>query len=169
MTWQGIMKKRSVRISLQILFFVVLYLGLRAYKQWDMVTGPAPQIMAISLQQKAINLHDSQKPTLIHFWATWCPICKFEQDSIEALSKDYNVITVAMQSGSDQDVRDYLRENKLSFQVINDTKNDIVSRYGVFAVPASFVVDANNDIVAREAGYTTELGLRLRLWLADWF
>ncbi|NQY94051.1 MAG: protein disulfide oxidoreductase, partial [Campylobacteraceae bacterium] len=37
----------------------------------------------------------SDKPVLVHFWATWCPICKFESPNVETISKDYEVITIA--------------------------------------------------------------------------
>ena len=39
-------------------------------------------------------------------------------------------------------------------------------RYGVGGVPASFILDADGRIAFHERGYTTQWGLRLRLWLA---
>ncbi len=42
----------------------------------------------------------NNKPILLHFWATWCPTCKFEAPNIEKVSKDYEVITIAVQSGT---------------------------------------------------------------------
>jgi thiol-disulfide isomerase/thioredoxin len=163
-----ILQKRWVKITFEVLFFIVLYLGLRAYTQRDVITGQAPQIRATTFQQQNFDLHASkQKPMLVHFWATWCGICKLEQDSIAALSKDYNVITIAMQSGTDQEVQSYLDEHKLNFEVINDRTGKFVNAYGVRGVPASFIVDSNNHITSSEVGYTTEWGLRFRMWLAD--
>ncbi len=163
-----ILKKRWVKWTLEILFFVVLYLALRAYMQRDMISGQAPNIQATTIEQQAFNLYTSEpKPVLVHFWATWCGICKLEQDSIDDLSEDYQVMTIAMQSGSDDEVRAYLQEHNLSFNVINDIDGTFVDRYGVVGVPASFVVNSNNEIVASEVGYTTPWGLRIRLWLAN--
>lgn len=159
-------RKTWFKITLEVLFFILLYLAFRAYKQMELIEGPAPQISEISIQQRAIDLHASAKPVLVHFWATWCPICKLEQDSVEELSKDYQVISVAMQSGSDKEIKEYMTEHGINFQVINDQSGRIVSQYGVAAVPASFIVDANNEIVSKEVGYTTGWGLRFRLWLA---
>ncbi|NOX51889.1 MAG: redoxin domain-containing protein [Gammaproteobacteria bacterium] len=168
MNIKPILKKRWLRWTLEILFFVALYFALRGYMQREMISGQAPDIRATTLQQQDFNLYSAQpKPILIHFWATWCGICKLEQDSIEALSKDYHVMTIAMQSGSDHDVKSYLYEHNLSFAVINDKQGTFVGQYGVVGVPASFVIDRNNKIMASEMGYTTPWGLRLRLWLAD--
>ncbi len=162
------LKKRWVVWTLEILFFIVLYLALRGYMQRDMVTGLAPDIQATTIEQQAFSLHAAEtKPILVHFWATWCGICKLEQDSIDAMSKDYHVMTIAMQSGSDEEVKSYLQEHKLGFKVINDSEGTLVERYGVTGVPASFVVNSKNEIVASEVGYTTPWGLRFRIWLAD--
>ena len=160
--------KRWVKITLEVLFFILLYLALRAYMQRDVISGSAPPIQATTIQQQPFNLATSTpKPVLVHFWATWCGICKLEQDSIQALSEDYNVITVAMQSGSDQEVQAYLDEHQLTFKVINDVDDTWVSAYGVRGVPASFVVNSDNQITSSEVGYTTGWGLRLRMWLTN--
>ena len=168
MNFKQLVKKRWVKITLEVLFFILLYLALRAYMQRDTISGPAPLVQAMTIQQQNFDLATSQpKPILVHFWATWCGICKLEQDSIQALSQDYNVITIAMQSGSDQEVQAYLDEHQLSFKVINDVEGDYVSAYGVRGVPASFIVNSENKITSSEVGYTTGWGLRFRMWLAN--
>ncbi len=168
MNIKTLFKKRWVKWTLEILFFIVLYLALRGYMQRNMISGQAPDIQATTIEQQAFSLHASEaKPVLVHFWASWCGICKLEQDSIDALSKDYHVMTIAMQSGSDDEVKAYLQEHDLDFKVINDIDGTWVQRYGVAGVPASFVVNSQNEIVASEVGYTTPWGLRFRLWLAD--
>jgi len=55
----------------------------------------------------------------------------------------------------------------VSFPVVNDADNQISARWGVQAVPASFIVDTDGKIRYVEIGYTTGIGLRLRLWLAS--
>jgi len=168
MNIKAILKKRWVKWTLEILFFVVLYLALRGYMQRNMISGQAPDIQATTIEQQAFSLHATdKKPILVHFWATWCGICKLEEDSIDSLSDDYHVMTIAMQSGNDDEVKTYLQEHDLNFKVINDEDGTLVERYGVVGVPASFIVNSKNEIVASEVGYTTPWGLRLRLWMAD--
>lgn len=160
------LQKRWVKLLLEILFFIILYLILRAYMQRDMVHGMAPPIQAVTLTKQEFSLAGANKPILVHFWATWCGICKLEQDSIQSISQDYSVITIAMQSGSEQEIAEYLSEHELNFAVINDVSGEISARYGVAGVPASFIVDQADRIVTAERGFTTELGLRLRMWWA---
>lgn len=137
----------------------MVVLGVRMWQQRDIIAGAAPQLPGVVW---------NKQPTLVHFWATWCPVCRAEQSSIEALAKDYpNTVTVAMQSGSDAAIGKFMREQSLSFPVINDADGLISQAWGVHAVPASFIVDASGQIRFIEIGYTTGWGLRLRLWLAQ--
>lgn len=129
------------------------------WQQRDIVAGAAPQLPGMTW---------SKQPTLVHFWATWCPVCRAEQSSIETLAKDFpNTVTIAMQSGDQAAVDKFMREQSLSFPVINDADGLISQAWGVHAVPASFIVDGNGQIRFVEIGYTTGWGLRLRLWLAQ--
>lgn len=158
-----------LRRGLELLVFIVIILGVRAWQQRDIVTGVAPVLSGVLLDGKPYVLPARPaQPVLVHFWATWCPICRAEQGSIESLAKDNpNVITVAMQSGNSNVVQKYMNEQAVSFPVINDADNQISARWGVQAVPASFIVDTEGNIRYIEIGYTTEIGLRIRLWLAS--
>jgi thiol-disulfide isomerase/thioredoxin len=138
---------------------VVLVFGVRMWQQRNVVAGAAPSLPGVSW---------SKQPTLVHFWATWCPVCRLEQSSIEALAKEYpNTITVAMQSGEQNAVSKYMREQALTFPVINDSDGLISQTWGVSAVPASFIVDTKGQIRFVEIGYTSSIGLKLRMWLAQ--
>lgn len=154
-------------IALQLLLLVAIIAGIRFWQQRDMVRGAAPPLSGVLLDGKSVTspMRDGQ-PLLVHFWATWCPICSAEQGSIESLSKDYPTLTIAMQSGSDAEVLQHLRKENLSFAVQNDPDSIISRQWGVRAVPASFVIDAHGRIRFAEVGYTTGIGLRLRLWWA---
>jgi peroxiredoxin len=161
-------KNPWIKYSAEILIILVLFLSFKAYKQQDVVKGNAPDIQEVFLSGKQIKLSDYRgKSVLIHFWATWCPICSLEQDSIEAISKDNDIITIAMNSGEAMEIQNFMEENNLSFPVIIDEYGIIAKRYGVKGVPASFIVNPEGIIEYTEIGYTTNWGLRFRLWLAQ--
>jgi len=105
------------------------------------------------------------KPLLIHFWATWCPTCKLEAANIERVSKSYEVLTVVVNSGSDGDIQTYMKENKLTFRVLNDAKGIWAKKFKVQAYPTSFIYDANATLKFTEVGYTSTVGLMGRLAL----
>ena len=162
-------KWRSIAINTGL--FLIVVFGIRAWQQRDMVSGMAPVLQGTTIAGKPYTLpaHPAQ-PVLVHFWATWCPICRAEQSSIVAIAHDHpNVITVAMQSGKPEEVAKYMHEQGIDFPVVNDTDSRLSNAWGVRGVPASFIIAPDGTIRFIEVGYTTGLGLRLRLWLADIF
>ena len=159
--------RRWLRYAGEAVVVLALILGVRAWQQSGIASGPAPALTGVLLDGKPFALDAfAGRLVLVHFWATWCPICRLEQESIDALARDVPVITVAMQSGERAAVVQHLRNEALSFPVLNDPDGVIAARWGVRAVPASFIVDGAGQIRYVEVGYTTGIGLRLRLWLA---
>lgn len=154
--------------AVNVLVFVIIVAGIRFWQQRDIVSGAAPALQGMTLAGQPYTLPARPgKPVLVHFWATWCPICRAEQGSIAAIAHDHaDVITVAMQSGSTEEVSRHMREQRIDFPVVNDSDGIISSAWGVHAVPASFIIAPDGRIRFVEIGYTTGIGLRLRLWLA---
>ena len=161
-----IWQRRRIRILIEAILVVLVILAVRGWTQRDMISGLAPELNGDLINGETYALHADKRPLLVHFWASWCPSCELEQGSIQAISEDHAVITIAMQSGTAEEVRAYMRQEKLQFPVINDPDGMLARRFGVRAVPASFIVDENNTIRFRETGFSSEIGLRLRLWLA---
>ena len=149
-----------------VIAFLIVFFGVRAYQQRDIASGQAPVLSGKTLDGQLFSTATADKPVLVHFWASWCRICRFEQNSIDAIARDYPVITVAMQSGSNQAVARHLREQGLGFAVINDEYGDISRQFGVKVVPTTFIIDASGKIRFVEVGFSSEAGLRARLWLA---
>jgi thiol-disulfide isomerase/thioredoxin len=161
-------RRRWARWLLEFAVIVVILLAVRAYTSRDLPEGKAPVFSGQLLSGEAFDLRQLRgKPAIVHFWATWCSICRLEQDSIEALSQDYPVITIAMQSGGADAVGAYLDKHGLSFPVYIDEDSALAERYGVSGVPTTFVLGADGQIEFAEVGYTTGWGLRARLWFAQ--
>lgn len=162
-------RHKTLKIVLNAVVLLLILLLLRAYTQRGVIEGEAPMISAQLLDGKKIELTEYRgAPVLVHFWASWCGICRLEEDSIDAISQDYPVVTVAMKSGRDDEIKQYLKKQNLSFPTIADPLGTIASEYGVKGVPASFILDSEGIIRFVEVGYSSETGLRLRLWLTQW-
>lgn len=160
------LRRWGARVGFAALLLAVWF-GASLWQQRGMVVGPAPALAAPLLDGGRFSLESRRgAPVLVYFWGSWCPVCRLEQGTIESLARDGSVVTVAMQSGSDAELAKWLRERGLVFPVINDPDGMLAAEWGVRAVPAFFIVDADGAIRFRETGYTSSAGLRLRLWLA---
>ena len=153
--------------GITLLLAVVVFSALSAWKSKDMLLGPAPVLAGYDLQGQLMTLEPKDEPTLIYFWATWCPICGFTISSIASIAEDYPVITVATTSGSEEEIKAYLAQKNIRLPVMMDDSGDLGRHWNVTGVPAIFIVDSKGQITHRSLGYASELGLRARLALAD--
>ena len=162
--------RKWLGLLLQILFAVALLFAITIWQTRHATRGEAPDFSGTLINQNKVNLQEYRgKPLLLHFWATWCPVCKLEQHTISSLANETNnrhfrVITIASWSGNELDISNYMRQENLDFPVLVDNDGNIAKLYGVNGVPSSFIIDSNGFIQFVEQGYTTEIGLRLRLW-----
>lgn len=164
------LKKRLLSWSIQLSAALLALLAVEAFLTHDSTGLMAPAIEAPTLNQQPFSLQQFKgRPAIVHFWATWCPVCKLEQGMINGIAVDLPIITVAMQSGSSEKILDYLQQQGVAYPVVNDPNGSLAEQYGVKAVPASFILDSEGQVQFATRGYTTGLGLRIRLWLAGWF
>ena len=158
------------KIILELAALFALLLAAEAYLTRDAVRGQAPSIQAATLDGEAFDLAGfAGRPAVVHFWATWCRICVLEQGMVERLARSHALVSVAMQSGNDEEVGAWMRERDVAYPVINDPFGELAGRYGVSAVPASFILDRQGRVRFVTRGYTSGLGMRARLWLAGWY
>lgn len=160
--WQHYAKK-----SLPWLLLTLIFFGGQAYMNRELVKHTPPHVEGLTVQGQPFTLEQlKDKPALIYFWASWCGICGLMEKSISDLSGDAALISVALQSGSDDVLRQHLLENQLQTPVINDDKGSLSSRYGVQGVPTLFFLNRQGEIAYAVSGYSPGWLVRARLWLA---
>ena len=103
------------------------------------------------------------KPLMVHIWATWCPVCKVEASNIQSVSEDFEVITIAVKSGRDTEIRAYLIEHDLNFKVINDNMSYHANTFKVAVYPTTFIYDKNGMLRFTEVGYTSTFMLKMKM------
>ena len=160
-------RRRWLRRLLEVAIVVLVFLLVQAWLTREAPRGPAPPVSGVLLDGSEISLSEFKgQPALLHFWATWCPICGLQQGTIDAIAKDHAVLTVAMDEATVDEIEAYLQDAGVNYPVLHDPAGDIARHYAIRGVPTSFVLDRAGNIRFVETGYTTGFGLRLRLWLA---
>lgn len=155
------------RWLIEALILLAVLFGVHLYQTRDTITGPAPPLMGSGLTGEALSLEALRGQTvLVQFWATWCPVCRIQEDSIQVIAQDWPVLSVALEDTPVEVLRAYMNKEGLRFPVLRDTDGTLAARYGVRGTPTAFIVDPAGRIRSTEVGYTTGWGLRLRLWWA---
>ena len=96
------------------------------------------------------------KVVLVNFWATWCPPCLEEMPAMERLwrkHKDAGFVLVAVSVDADpKKVAPFVAEHKLTFPIALDTKMAIADKYGVRALPSSFILAKDGSLAGLALG-----------------
>ena len=92
----------------------------------------------------------------LNFWATWCPPCRAEMPSMEAVYRQlkdegFEILAVNIQEDA-ASVAAFMKDNKLSFPVALDESGQVSAQYGIQAIPTSYIIDRRGLIVSRLTG-----------------
>ncbi|MBC7563888.1 MAG: TlpA family protein disulfide reductase [Gemmatimonadaceae bacterium] len=95
---------------------------------------------------------------LLNVWATWCGPCRTEMPSIEALHKTMgpkglHVVAVSIDDpGKANDIRKFLQDFNLTFEVLHDSTQAIQGAYQTTGVPETFIIAADGTIRKKSIG-----------------
>jgi cytochrome c biogenesis protein CcmG/thiol:disulfide interchange protein DsbE len=101
------------------------------------------------------------KVVYVDFWASWCGPCRQSFPWMQALFSRYQkqgLEVVAV--GVDKDHRkalDFLKDTKATFPVIFDSTGSLAKKYGLEAMPTSFVYGRNGRLVAVHQGFDADM------------
>ncbi|MFA6137616.1 MAG: redoxin domain-containing protein [Sulfurimonas sp.] len=164
------MKEKIKRYIKEIVIFLVIITVLTniisIYKSIELNKQPL-NMDEITLLDSEKYIFTHEKPVLIHFWASWCPTCKIEASNIETISKKFKVVTIAIKSGSDDELEEFLAVNNLTFNVTNDDSGYFAKKFNISVFPTTLIYDKNRNLIFSEVGYTSTVGLYLRMWWAS--
>ncbi len=151
-----------------ILFFILIFImsnAISLYRSTNLNKVPL-ELSKISLIENKYYTIDKTKPIMIHFWATWCPICKTEASNIQTISKNFQVISIATQSGNDNEIKKYQKENDVDFMVINDIDGSLSKKFNISVFPTTIIYDKNQKVAFSDVGYSSTWSLWLKmLWV----
>jgi peroxiredoxin len=123
-----------------------------------------PKFTLSDLKGAKITVPDdfSGKVIIVRFWVDWCKSCAIEMPMIDAAYnkyKDRGLVVIAVNVGQQKDIAEaFVTKLRLSYPVVLDTDSSITKKYGVKAVPFTFIVDRKGIIKKRifgEAGSET--------------
>ena len=157
----------------QIGLVVLVYALFSAWQERRSVTEgePAPAFELSTLDGQRISSAELRgKRVLLHFWATWCGVCRAEISSLKALEQslpdDTRLFSVVANSDELETVRAFVREHDIRYPVLLADAATL-RRFGVRAFPTNYYLDEQGRVSDVTVGLSTRWAMRLRLHLAD--
>ena len=139
------------RLLASLVMGLVLTMGVQAAGFESRAATPAPELKARDLSGAPKTLADYRgKVVLLNFWASWCPPCLHEMPSMERLrvkmaGRPFEIVALAS-AESAEGVKPFLSKMKLGFPILLDPDGSNTQRWKVFALPTSFLLDAEGRV-----------------------
>jgi len=152
---------------------LAVFFGVQAWQTRGVAQGALPDLTFTLIERdgsqqtttlSAWRERHAGQAVALYLWAEWCPICKVQQPNVTDLATDVPLLTIAMQSGPSPAVARVLAQRQLPWPTAVDPRGELSRALGFKSVPAFVVVDAEGQLRMPTVGYTSELGMRLRLW-----
>ena len=136
-------------------------------------TNPAPNFTVLDKDGNTVEFSSKKgKPIILNFWASWCPPCKAEMPDFEEAYKKYGdkveFMMVNLTDGNRetlQKAKDHVSSNGYTFPVYFDTQSTAAYAYSISSVPATYIIDAEGNIVAHAIGMITANDLEAAILL----
>ncbi|PSU14527.1 protein disulfide oxidoreductase [Photobacterium gaetbulicola] len=161
------MKRLVKEAVFMLLVLLVVTTGLDIWRSQSMPQGDTPHLVAESTTGEQIDLiaRSHEKPVMVYFWGTWCSVCRFVSPTIDWLDSDYDVISIAVNSGDNRRLNGYLDHHGYGFTTINDNRGALMREWGISAVPSIFIIKSGK-VSSVTTGFSTPPGLWLRMRMA---
>ena len=104
------------------------------------------------------------KIVFLNFWATWCPPCRAEMPDIQKLyersprdGKDAVIVlgVAAPKLGGEKDeagIKAFMDKNGYAYPVLMDKKGKLFEAYDIRAIPTTYLIDRDGNIIGRVQG-----------------
>ena len=111
------------------------------------------------------------KATLLNFWATWCPPCKQEMPSIEALwgkmkGEAFDIVAISVQEPR-KTVETFLAEYPYTFPIYLDESGAVSGMFVSQGIPTTFILDKSGRVIAGTVGGRSYDGPELVAFFKD--
>lgn len=169
--WKGLRARRWLSLAVDVCLIVGVMLLVHAWQARSLpIDEPAPQAMLERLQGGPAHvLPGSGEAGVVYFFAPWCHVCERSIGSLDALVDDGSIAWahgVALDYADTDSVAAFVERTGISLPVLLGGQQQ-VEKWGIRAFPTYFVIDGEGRIASRSVGYSTSLGLRARVWLAE--
>jgi len=121
-------------------------------------TVSAPDFGLSNLAGDYVKLSDCRgKVVFLNIWATWCPPCREEMPSMEALyrklkGRNFEMLAVSVDRDGEKVVRPFAKKYGLTFPVLLDPDNKTYRLYGLTGVPETFILDKSGAVIQKIIG-----------------
>lgn len=147
-----------------LVFVVIVGIFFAGFSLNDPHQLPSPLVGKTFPQFQAPSIFDDEvvvttedlvgSPTMVNVWATWCPTCLSEHESLMQIASTGKVRIVGVNYKDDRaKALRWLTEYGNPYEmVIEDADGRLGIELGVYGAPETFLLDANGAVIYKRVG-----------------
>ncbi len=122
----------------------------------------APDFALQDAKGQTVHLSDFEgKLIILNFWATWCGPCRTEIPGFVRLYSTYRdkglvIVGVSVDQNGWQVVKPFINQFKINYPVLMANQQVVMDYGGIQAIPTTFIINQQGEIVERIVGLRPE-------------
>lgn len=120
----------------------------------------APDFTVLDAEGNEVSLSDYiGTPIVLNFWASWCGPCKSEMPDFDEAAAEYEgevqFMMVNLTDGAQETVesaQSFIESQGYTFPIFFDTEYSAAIAYGASAIPMTFFIDQDGNLVTYAQG-----------------
>ncbi len=165
-------RRRVRRWALDIAIVAGLYFLLSSWLERDLLDDdtPAPTFHLRDTSGIGTSLASLRgKKVVLHFWATWCGVCRQEFGALNSvqdnLDDDEVLVSIVADGDDPERIASFVSENEIKYPVLLGTE-EVLAAFNISAFPTNYFVTPEGTVAGATRGISTRWGIDARMGCA---
>ena len=132
------------------------------------IGGPFPEYWAPTLEGEPVAISSlAGEVVLLNVWATWCPPCRREMPSLQALHEQFadrglRVVGVSIDTeGNEEEIRKFLKKIGVTYTILHDPEERISEVMPIVGIPHTFLIGRDGTFLRQWIGEIDATGAEI--------